>query len=493
MDNLNALFTYQIFLTCFLLFFNSNRITQCMSNDHLMYYSDSTKCDIKVEFEDWESKFTPGGWRSSGLYDNLEECCGAHFWWDIETCTSASPYAASFTFSFKVSDLKAPASCQEADEIAKGWEHVIDTKLGELAYSNVTTIGCASIWRNPETGMTECGGCLAALGYVGTTDAIFTEGESQPDSPWNEDDPDGIYHHAHKVLTAVDAEIRVFSYECKDAVCFQNLLAEYINSMQTFVTSSRFTYAVYEWSRYRGPPIEQLWLAEVDKSSWVQTSSLNPFIVSAGSPVGLQVMSAGRCEIQNINWAIDVSAQSMRNNVENTTKSALYPLTGDTRIVSAGIVVEQSLMIDITKICDQQISSIAEPLQCSENPVTFDFDLIMYLPYYATTEGFASIMEDELNNITSFQDGAYSISSCSLSDAEVISFAMYYPDWFKYRSCINDGKSRVTDLYFCQNAKQGNDVILFLFVPLGRQPQYMRDKPDGYLFEDVEECCKARE
>ena len=57
-----------------------------MSNDHLMYYSDWEKCNIKVEFdgkfqfikvsfskvqmqpqdsvmsEDWESKFTPGGW-----------------------------------------------------------------------------------------------------------------------------------------------------------------------------------------------------------------------------------------------------------------------------------------------------------------------------------------------------------------------------------------------------------------------------------------------
>ena len=38
------------------------RITQCMGNEHLMYYSDSVKCDIKVEFDDWESKFTPGGW-----------------------------------------------------------------------------------------------------------------------------------------------------------------------------------------------------------------------------------------------------------------------------------------------------------------------------------------------------------------------------------------------------------------------------------------------
>jgi hypothetical protein len=43
-----------------------------MGNDHLMYYSDSVKCDIKVEFEDWESKFTPAGWRASGLFDTLE-------------------------------------------------------------------------------------------------------------------------------------------------------------------------------------------------------------------------------------------------------------------------------------------------------------------------------------------------------------------------------------------------------------------------------------
>ena len=357
---------------------------------------------------------------------------------------SASPYAASFTYSFKLSDLKAPASCQEADEIAGGWEHVIDSELSELAYSNVTTIGCASIWRNPETGGTECGGCLAGLDYVGTTDAIFTEGESQPSSPWNEDDPDGIYHHARKVLTEVNMEVRIFSYECKDAICFQNLLTETINKVQSFVTSSRFTYSVYEWSRYRGPPIEQLWLAEVDRSSWVQMSSLNPFIVSEGSPVGLQVTSAGRCEVQNINLAIDVSAQRIRDNVENTTKSALYSLTGDTRIVSAGMVVEQSLVIQTTHLCGQQFDSIVEDsLQCSQNPVTFDFNVTMYLPYYARTDGFASIMENELNNITTFQDQAYSISSCSMSDADVMSLAQYYPDWFKYRSCINDGKNRM--------------------------------------------------
>ena len=71
---------------------------------------------------------------------------------------------------------------------------------------------------------------------------------------------------------------------------------------------------------------------------------------------------------------------------------------------------------------------------------TVDFNTIMYLPYYAATDQFASIMEVALNSITSFQDGAYPISSCSLSDAEVFSFAPYYPDYFKYRSCVNNGK-----------------------------------------------------
>ena len=338
----------------------------------------------------------------------------------------------------------------QADEIAHGFEVVIDSELpAGLSYSNVTTIGCASVWRNPDTGMTECGGCLAGLGYVGTTDQIFTEGVAQPESPWNEDDPDGIYHHARKVLTNITMEIRVFSYDCKDAICFHNLLYEMITKVQSFVTSGRFTIAIYEWSRFRGPPIEQLWLAEVDRSSWVQTSSLNPFVVSESSPVGIEVTSAGRCEVQNVDWSSNiVSADDVISNLQNTTKSAMYSLTGDTRIVPGGMVAEQSLVIQVTHICGQSLDGIQEPLQCQETPNTVDFNTIMYLPYYAATDQFASIMEVTLNSITSFQDGAYPISSCSLSEAEVFSFALYYPDYFKYRSCVNDGenaKSVITD------------------------------------------------
>lgn len=419
----------------------------------------------------------------------------ANFWWDLESCMAESPNDARFTFEFKLSDLKAPVSCQEVDEIAAGYEYVIDNELPELAYSNVTTIGCATLWKNPDSGNTECGGCLGGLGYVGTTDAIFTEGISQPDSPWNENDPNGIYHHAHKVLTLVTMEIRTFSYDCKDAVCFQNLLVQTIETVQTFLTSGRFTLAVYEWSRFRGPPIEQLWLAEVDKSSFVQTSSLNPFIVSPQSPAGLEVSTAGKCAFQNVNGDSYLSSENVISNLQNATKTALYSLTGDTRIVGAGIVVEQSLVIQIKKICDQMINGIQEPIQCTESPPTFDFNLVMYLPYYADTRTFSIVMEDQLNNITSFHDALYQVSSCSLSDAEVVSLAVYYPDWFTYRSCINDGKCTISSFYteILSVGLTGLLILHILYFVLfqGLQPQYMRDRPNDYLFERIEDCCEA--
>jgi hypothetical protein len=143
-----------------------------------------------------------------------------------------------------------------------------------------------------------------------------------------------------------------------------------------------------------------------------------------------------------VNWYSNLSADSIVSNLNNTTKTVLYSLTGDTRVVMTGMVVEQSLVIKITKICDQPLESIQEPLACTDNPATFDFKVIMYmyLPYYAATDQFSIVMEDTLNGITSFQDGAYPISSCSLSDEDVQSYALYYPDWFKYRSCTNDGE-----------------------------------------------------
>jgi hypothetical protein len=218
---------------------------------------------------------------------------------------------------------------------------------------------------------------------------------------------------------------------------------------------------MYDWSRDRGPPIEQLWLAEVDKSYWVQTSSQNPFIVSASSLVGLQVTSSGKCELQNVNWEDMISADKLTSNLKDTIKTALYSLTGDTRVVGTGIVVEQSLVTTIMKLCGQPLDNIVEPLECTEIPPTFEFIETMYLPYNAATDKFAYVIEETLNNITSYKDGAYYISSCSMSDADVMSFAKYYPDWFGSRTCTNDGMQ--TDKIICY-AISCKIIHLFLAV-----------------------------
>ena len=69
--------------------------------------------------------------------------------------------------------------------------------------------------------------------------------------------------------------------------------------------------------------------------------------------------TAGRCDLQNVDWSSGiVTADDMVFNLQNATKSALYSLTGDTRIVPKGMVVEQSLVIQVTHICGQSLDGI---------------------------------------------------------------------------------------------------------------------------------------
>lgn len=143
--------------------------------------------------------------------------------------------------------------------------------------------------------------------------------------------------------------------------------------------------------------------------------------------------------MQGVNWSSNLSASDIKSNLQNTTKTALYALTSDNRIVNTGMTVEQSLSIEIMKICDKPVD-VEEPVQCSSNPSTFDFNITMFLPHYAQTSDLSDLMEEQLNSITFFAESSYPISSCSLSDVDVLSFALYYPDWFKLGSCTNDGK-----------------------------------------------------
>lgn len=119
-----------------------------------MYYSNGEFCDQKSEFEDWESKYTPADWDSSDLFDTMEECCAAKFWWNIEDCKANSPKEFTFEVSFDLCGLVEPQICQDADTIGNALEVAIEVGLGSGDKANVTTIGCTTLTRNADTGNT---------------------------------------------------------------------------------------------------------------------------------------------------------------------------------------------------------------------------------------------------------------------------------------------------------------------------------------------------
>ena len=129
-------------------------LIKCMDNEHTMYYSNGEFCDSKSSFEDYESKYTPGVWDSADLFDSMEECCANKFWWDIPGCKASSPKEFSFQLSFDLCGLTQPEICQDADTIANALETAMDIGLDSDSESNVTSIGCATLTRNADTGNT---------------------------------------------------------------------------------------------------------------------------------------------------------------------------------------------------------------------------------------------------------------------------------------------------------------------------------------------------
>lgn len=379
------------------------RVDQCMGDDQGMYYSDWKKCNVKMGPDD-------GEWGSSDLYDTLEECCAANFWWDTTSCLNSSPNDAKFSFTFDLSSLKAPSTCKEANEMAEGWEYVLDQILPKNSYSNVTTLGCAST----NTGTAECGGCFAGLGYIDSSDALFNQ------------DP-----------MSVEIDVRIFSDTCKDATCFKAMIDNTIQTVKSFMTSDKFKGALQDWSKNKRAPTEEMWLADIVPGSWRLLGSVNPFSGGPSSSSGLKVIMTGKCEVQNVVWSSNtVTANEVTSNIETTITSAFD--------------VSQGITIEFTKLCGQSLENIAEPVQCSEVPATFEFATTLYLPYNAETEQIQAETEEILNTIASYEVGAYHIASCSLSDPIVVSIAKFYPDWITTMSCINDGKhDQHYFLFFC--------------------------------------------
>jgi len=108
-----------------------------MDNNHPMYYSNGEFCDQKVDFEDWEAKYTPATWSSSSLFETLDECCATKFWYDVDTCMAKSPKEMVFTIKFDIKGLIEPEICQDADTIANALEVAMEVGLSG-ASANVT-------------------------------------------------------------------------------------------------------------------------------------------------------------------------------------------------------------------------------------------------------------------------------------------------------------------------------------------------------------------
>ena len=106
------------------------RIAQCMENSFPLYVSNGSFCEQKVDFEDWEAKYSPGSWDSSDLFSTLKECCNAKFWWDPKGCVSKSPKALVFEVAFDLKGLVDLTTCQDADIIANALEVAMNVGLG---------------------------------------------------------------------------------------------------------------------------------------------------------------------------------------------------------------------------------------------------------------------------------------------------------------------------------------------------------------------------
>jgi hypothetical protein len=259
------------------------RIQQCMGNDISMYYSNGSYCDQKVTFEDWESKFTPGTWESSDLFETLKECCVAKFWYDIEGCIDASPKELTFSFNIDVMNIIVPIYCQDADIMGNALEIALNIGLGSESTATVTAIGCATLSRNADTGSTECGGCLTGS-YSGDYDGTY---------------PDGYYSSSGSTTISVDVSTK--SADCTDSACLASLYNAIIADFSAFVTSGDLSTEIVTYAANREPPIPELWNALAVTSSFSTTGSYtDPFNDPNGVVSSTTVTTTGTLSVSGL-------------------------------------------------------------------------------------------------------------------------------------------------------------------------------------------------
>lgn len=430
-----------------------------MANEHPMWFKSGEKCDQKVEFEDWESRFTPADWGTSDLFETLEDCCIAKLWYDIDGCLDNSPREMTFTFTIDISEFNDPSHCQDADITGNALETSINVGLPSNAASFVTGIGCVTLGRNADTDSTECGGCLAGSGFTGDTDG----------TPVVED--------ATGAVSTVTVEVRINSDACQDSSCFNELYDQTVMDLREFIDTGTLTVEIGNWARKRVPPVEQLWEATVLVNSYQQVAVHNPYVTTASSSTGIVVTSTGSFEVDGVDWEKITSASDLE------IVASYFEDGIQTSLMDAGYFNEGSSMV-LTKVCGTAVDSIIEPFQCIENPATVEYSSTVYLSHDTDPTEFTDLMAEVLSEPSTLEsvqattlDGAnnaalpgpiealtfMTVSSFSVIDVAVNSLAPYYPDWADKMTCTKNG----------------------------RQPLYQRQDTNWYLFETLGECCES--
>lgn len=243
------------------------RITQCMENQHSMYYNDGDSCQQRVYFDNHESKFTPGDWDHTKLYFTMEECCVNTHWWDMPGCMAGSPLQYSFTFRIKIDELKDPQFCQmanlQANALRKAMENGLDN---EETMVNVTTVGNATLTRDFETGNPKCGGSLEGESWIGDTNG------REDTSP------------ANGATSAIEIEITSTCQHSKTEAEIDQEMEDMIEKVQFFVESGGYQSEIQQWSRTRDPPVKSLWPTTVVANSFEVLSTHNPFRAIRNNP-----------------------------------------------------------------------------------------------------------------------------------------------------------------------------------------------------------------
>jgi len=235
------------------------RVTQCMANEHPMFFSTGEKCDQKVYFEYHEAKFTPGDWGASDLFETVEECCAAKFWWDVSACLDESPREMKLMFSVNVSSLLEPSFCQDADIIANALVTALEVGLGPDMRADINSIGGVTITRDADTGSPECGGSLAGMDFLGGT-----QGKT-------------VIEDATGVITPVTVEIRKKCFESKTDADIAKLTAYIVAILEDYMGSGQLSAEIQSWAKERVPQVPQLFDSEVLSNSFIVTDVVNPF------------------------------------------------------------------------------------------------------------------------------------------------------------------------------------------------------------------------